>query len=310
MEGAYLDVAGPAALDHFFPLPVERDRLVASLDHPWARDSVRRLVLRDGHGRHLSYLELHAIRALHLDREIWLGGVSRLVTAEGHRGQGNAGALLRLTLNLLQNEGVAGALLWTEIGSRFFERYGFRVVGTWGVDVALDEIGAHAGGGFGIRAMEDGDRLAVESIHRAGGSGEPLWLLRDRNRWDYLSWRVRHDPGVGRVLERVVTSGTRVVGYAICRIEGERLGLLEFGLEERDPRPLLALIAHLRDDALSDGCVRFVSPWPPGGWGSLFDPLFHPVTEQRPLMIVSLGEGLDVEALTNGMHGYWETDRI
>jgi hypothetical protein len=109
----------------------------------------------------------------------------------------------------------------------------------------------------------------------------------------------------------VLLSGEEPVGYALARIRKEEIALHEFGLRSRDEDLWNRLLAYLRREAQARGCSRFVSGWPPGRWGELFEGRFAPIERDGGvLMVASLSPMLDVDAIAEGSRGSWQTDHI
>jgi len=322
MNGIYLDAGGPQALEFLLPelhksfggdqsVAAYKARTIELLAHPWARASVRTLVLRDERGGYLSYLHLHAVRAVSDDREIWMGGISGLITPERLRGEGHGTALLRLTLELLAQEEVDGAFLWSSVGDALIRPLGFHPMNAGMVDIPLSALPEGKEGAVAARRIQANDWSALHAIHHRSGAQQPLWFLRDASRWDYLVSRWTEESSGGRFLGHVALIGDRIVAYVLTRTDGRDLRLLEFGMEAPDREVLHALLGAVRGAGGSLGCARFISPWPPGTWGALFDPLFEPVRNPDVLYLAaSPGSKLNLPAIAARGGGYWETDRI
>ena len=299
-----------------WPLDAYRAYLTELLDHPWARGSIRFLVLRDEPGGFLSFLRLHAVQALHHDREIWLAGIATVVTRERLRGQGYASELLRLTLDLLRQEGADGAYLFSDIGPDFYQRFGFVTVGSTMIDVPLASVPSSPDESIRVRALEPTDWTAVRRIHDSAGSGQPLWLVRDERQWDFLlsRWlrRAVHFPGDETALiGRVAVRGNVVVGYALGRLRAGTLGLLDYCTESPAEALVDPLLGSLKAEAGARGCTRLVSPWPPGIWGRPFERHFAPVPlPDGVFMVASLSPRLDLPRVVEQVRGYWEMDHI
>lgn len=301
---------GTMSLDTYLKYMEEVD------SHSWVRKRVRNIVLLDEQDDCLSSLYLHAVEALHDDQVIRFGGIARVMTPERLRGHGYAANLVHATLKLLEREGVDGAYLFSDIGPRYYEQFGFATVDSSQVDIPLESLPAEGAGGT-VRPMQETDHGAIRDLYSESGSGEALWFLRDPDHWDFLIERTfcrarylgidnlrRHD----LVLER----GGRIEGYALARTLAEELELLEFGLSSLDDEEgFEPLFAVLRREAGLRGCKRFVSPWPPGKYERFFASRFQAMKREHGiLMVASLNERLDLEAVTKGTKGSWQTDRI
>jgi hypothetical protein len=328
MAETYLDVGDLQAHEAFLPahhkawgdeMPIDAYRVYLGerLGHAWAKRHVRSLVLRGEDGAYLSSLRLYGARALHGQGEIWLGGIAEVLTPESLRGRGHASRLLGLTLELLKREGVDGAYLFSDIDPAFYARFGFVTIGASEIDLPLDRLPGGPTPGGEVRPRRPEDWEMIRRVHRAGGSGEPLWFLREEDQWDYLLGRwpgwARYDPGYRMTgLDCVMERRGSVVGYAIAiaELDEKRLKLLEFGMDPREEAILTSLLSDLRRRAEGLGCSRFNAPWPPGSWGALFRERFDAVPRKDGiLMIASLSSRFDVAAVARDS-GFWETDHV
>lgn len=321
MGGLYLDVGGSQALEFFIPelhaafggstpLRLYRTRLIRRLDHPWAQDSLRLLVLRDESGNYLSHLHLCAVRALHFDREIWVGGIDALVTPVKLRRQGYATQLVRLAIDLLVREGIEGAFLFSDGGAELFENAGFKGIPASRVDLPIDALPRVARGGIALRGIRSPDWPAIGAIYEQSGRSQPLWFLRDRARWDFLvsQWNGAEDDDsrIGVVAE----VGQRVVGYILARVRDDRVRLLEYGMEEPNRHLLADFLAAVRGEGERRGCVRFLSPHPPAPFGAQIDSILARGTAgPERLLIASLDPGFEIESAVSGMQGFWDFER-
>jgi predicted N-acetyltransferase YhbS len=322
MNGIYLDVAGPEVLE-FFAQDLHRsygpgrsyasfaEEMAESLEHAWARDFARVLVLRDERGNYLSSLQLHAVRALRGEKEIWVGGITELVTPERLRGQGHASALLRLTLDVLAQEDVEGAFTWCGGDTRLFTHLGFRDLPVDLLQAPLQSIPDEPRGSLTVREIRSDDWPAIREVHHRCGIGQPLWLLRDEQRWDYLLRRWMRRSAAGPMLGRVALAGDSVVGYLLSQIETGRLRVLEFGLSSPDPRILGRMLASARASAEVAGCSIVLATRPPGRWGVLLETFLGTVSRAPGhFLVASVGEAFHPEKGSDSLRGYWEIDRI
>ncbi len=329
MDDAYLDVGDRSAMEAILPahhkqwgegIPIDSYRacMREKMGHDWVRHHVRSLVLRSREDECLSTLRLYGVRGMHRDVEIRLAGIGEVLTPENLRGRGHAGRLLHLTLELLEQEGVDGAYLFSDIDPSLYARFGFETVCCNHVDVPIDQVPDAVAGGCDVRPLRPADWEAIRRIHRAAGAGEPLWLLRDAEQWGFLLGRwplwARHDPRYRITqVDCVAEREGRVSGYAIAlaELEERTLKMLEFGTGIGDASTLLSLLGALKGRASDLGCVRFSAPWPPGAAGSAFREKFEAVPRRDGIfMVASLSERFDLAELVRQGSGFWETDHI
>jgi hypothetical protein len=282
--------------------------------HPYAARAIRDLVLRDEDATALAGLRLTAISALHANRETWIGGISRLVPREEPGSTEHLAEVVRMTLALLADEEVDGAVLFADDPQEFLRALGFEVVGGEGIDVDLADLAGPAVSGVTVRALGPSDGPEVRRIHERSGAGEPLWLRRDAVRWDYLlrATMLRSpDPDATPPVQLVSVKNGRIEGYAIAALRGPVLDLLDLGLEERDDASFAALLDSLRTAGASRGCARMRTPVLPGGAGRLLRERFRPIPLREGLMLVaSLNERLDPRAIVARGGGYAALERV
>lgn len=327
MGDLYIDIADGAALAAFAPvlwkmwgqdMPLDSYSLYLHEveTHPWMRGHVRTLVLRNAAGEFLAHLRLHAVRALHFDREVTMGGIAAVLTPEPLRGHGYASRLIELTLDLLKREGVDGAYLFSDIDPAFYERFGFRLLPSRMAEIPAPAHDAPRHGPL-VRPAEEKDWKGIHEMHRSCGDGQPLWFLRNPIHWDYLLRRRfrfaahANDTSIAPVESVVEAPDGRLLGYAISRMEEEGARLLEFGLVDQEPSLLDALLLDLHHRAAQTGRTRVTATWPPGSWGSMFHGKYPPRQRTESLfMVCSLSGTIDVDRLVREEEGFWESDHI
>ena len=103
---------------------------------PWAQENARFLVSIDANGGVLSSLKQYLPRVRlygEIDRALVIGAV---FTPRGHRGHGHAAALVRAVLARGREQGLRVAMLFSDIGTLYYEGLGFRGVPAtehWGI---------------------------------------------------------------------------------------------------------------------------------------------------------------------------------
>ena len=323
MSGHYLDGGGPSERELFLPLVHRQSGFHGSLDafrahasaldrHPYAARAVRDLVLCDEDRRAIASLRLTAIPSLHMDREIWVGGISQLVAHEGPGRDEALATIVDMTIALLSDEDVDGVITFADSYPPFLRDLGFDVVGDEGIEVPLTPP-ARLSSAATVRAMTAHDAHEVQTIHGRSGAGEPLWLRRDAERWDYLlrAAAIDHPDADPRSLVRLVLLRDHVVaGFAIAAARGQDLLLLDLGLEDPDEGSLATLLDSLTAAGLGRGCSTLRGPVPPGDVGRILRAIL-PVAPLREglFLFTPLGDRVDGDVVIEGCRGYAALDR-
>jgi hypothetical protein len=203
---------------------------------PWGSRHLQRFALLDEHGNLLASAKRyrHDIR---LDgREGWMAGIGAVFTPAEVRGRGHASRLVEM---LVARERAAGALmagLFSEIGTQFYERLGFRVVPLDEVTVTLKlKAGSPA---MLVRSGVERDLPDIAAMHAARTAGVRFALRRDASVIHYALSKKRLLAGLGpqglRQVEFFVTEeGASAVAYVILSENANGWTLEEAG--DRDP---------------------------------------------------------------------------
>jgi predicted N-acetyltransferase YhbS len=95
----------------------------AQMKTPWGRQFLDRVALVDD-GRVLSSAKRYLMRARLDGREIRVLGIGAVFTPPALRSRGSAAALIERLIDKARSDGVDGALLFSEIGAAYYERFG------------------------------------------------------------------------------------------------------------------------------------------------------------------------------------------
>ncbi len=147
-------------------------RLANSPEAEWRFDL---LGLFDG-ARLLSAMKAYRLEGQFEGTPMLIRGVGAVFTPPSLRRHGYAEKMMRLSLARFASEGSQAALLFSDIGTRYYEKVGFRVLESADckVDASLFPKGR------GARAAAPGDEMRISQAlarHRANSAG--LTLLRD-----------------------------------------------------------------------------------------------------------------------------------
>lgn len=164
-------------------------------------------------------------------------GLGRVCTPPGRRGRGHASALMTALLEAGETDGCEFALLLSDIGPQFFERFDF-------VPLPLHEmrlgVRPHTGGAPAVlmRGGDDKDLPAVAEMHTRWASGMRMALDRSEEFVRHAVTRRRLEAGLAppgdRHLEFLVTEeGHQAVSYLVASVRGRDWVVEECG--DRDP---------------------------------------------------------------------------
>lgn len=233
----------------------------------WALEHVRFFVWLNDDGALLSSLKMYRPQLQLLgevERTVVLGAI---FTPRHLRRQGHAAAAMRAALDVGYAAGAASAMLFSDIGARYYENFGFESIPAdehWG---ALESRMAQPPEGWALREMRAEDLPRVRQMHQQFGARRPFAIVRDDEHWEFVQRRAdgffaRLRSSHLRQRWQVATAAGEVVGYLIS-VEGRgewnvrEVGALggEFG----GMADVLRLGAH---EALSAGMRRFYA-WLP-----------------------------------------------
>jgi GNAT superfamily N-acetyltransferase len=209
---------------------------VAQMRLPWAANHVARFALVDDHGAPLASLKRYRYDVRLDGRVGMMCGLGAIFTMPEHRGRGHASRLIEDVLAQEQRDGVLMAGLFSEIGTAFYERLGFRAI-------ALDEVTVNVVSKGGspamlVRAGDDRDLPALATIHETRTETSRFALRRDAAAMQFAIAKKRLFAGLSepftRRLEFFVTEeGNSAVAYVVLSQNVHGWTLEEAG--DRDP---------------------------------------------------------------------------
>jgi len=208
----------------------------AQLKTPWGREHLHRWALVDDSGRLLATAKRYRYDARLDGRDGWMAGIGAVFTPPEQRGRGYASELIERLLVAERRDGALLAGLFSEIGSGFYERLGFRSVPFNEVTVRIKrKDGTPA---MLVRAGDERDLPAISAMHHVRTSGVRFALRRNAPMIHYALSRKRLLAGLGphglRQVEFVVAEeGASAVAYAVLHENANGWTLEEAG--DRDP---------------------------------------------------------------------------
>ena len=207
----------------------------AQMQLPWAKRGVERVALVSG-GRLLSSAKRYWLRARLDDRDLLVIGIGALFTPAAERGRGHATTIVNSIADEARRDGAAFVMLFSEIGTAFYERLSFQ-------PVALDEVRVETqlqGGApeMLVRSGHESDLPALARMHEVRSAAARFALRRDTGQLQFALARKRLLAGLGpsglrQVEFHVVEEGAGAVAYAIFAVDQNGWTLSEAG--DRDP---------------------------------------------------------------------------
>jgi predicted N-acetyltransferase YhbS len=200
----------------------------AQLETPWGRSHLSRVALGDG-THLLSSAKRYLLEARVTDRITPVVGIGAVFTPPGQRGRGHAAGLIEAMLEDAQARGCRLALLFSEIGSAYYERLGFQVLPRQ--VLTIDVVRRPGAPALLVRAGEVGDFAAMAGITARYAEHAGFALVRSPELIAFGVARKRLLAGLGppglRELEFFVAEeGRRAVAYVVIA-QGPRGRVLE-----------------------------------------------------------------------------------
>jgi L-amino acid N-acyltransferase YncA len=288
----------------------------AQMGSPWGRENFRYLVWKEGEVI-LSSLKLYRLPVRFGARQMTLGGIGAVYTPCAQRGRGHARAMLAAVLDRVRAEGASGALLFSDIGTAYYQALGFHPLPSHEFSVPLHAIPMGERSPLAIEPIREAEWSEIERLYEHATASDPFALLRSSTYWDHLRRkereRARRGPAGGKLpCHRIARRAGKSVGYALAVFDPPALVLQELIVADGRPETARALLEAIREDGEVLGGTQLSGWWPPVGW-SRFLPreVFHPRPRDRELtMIASFDPALDVGALAACGDLFWATDHF
>ena len=274
----------------------------------WGQKHLRRVVLTEG-GSVLA-------SAKRYDFEVQVGpdavtavGIGAVFTSPSQRTHGYARALMETMVNDAVNRGCRYALLFSEIGSAYYESMGFRVIPR--TLLSIDVVRKPGAPATFVRSGEASDLIEIADINRRYRDGAAFALVRSPELIEFSFTRRRLLAGLGPAghcgVEFFVTEeGYRAVAYVFITRGPGGIVIEECG--DRDPTgarvgAMLQVLA---------GRTPAESPQPMTTW---LPPNFRPPqikvlgeVPAREIMMIRPLNGAPMPAIDSAPIVYWNTD--
>ncbi|MBI4469399.1 MAG: GNAT family N-acetyltransferase [Acidobacteria bacterium] len=247
------------------PLAAYQTYWLSLLSSPWGRRNLRYLLWHRGSGQWLSSFKLYTLRARCEGKELKLAGIGAVFTPEEHRSHGHARAMLLEASDLLSAEAFDAALLFSDIGTRYYQDLGFQPLPSH--EFRADLVPEPPPGGLGVPAPGSPDWVGAERVYEDWSAGQPYSMLRDHDYWDFLRLRRLLKPpasGVPACTLHLVTGGPV---YVLAEANESALRLMEsVGSVNRLRDAMARLIGWARTQG-----VKRIQGW----WRDEYQPILH-----------------------------------
>lgn len=272
----------------------------------WGRRYFRFLVWHDERGGVLSSMKLYRPGVRVFGRTRRACAIGAVFTPREQRGRGHAAAMLARVLEEAREAGDGPAILFSDIGTGYYEHLGFHALPAEEAIGALGRAVGRPPAGWTLRPMTPEDLDAVRDAHDAWCADRPLAFLRDQAHWRFVierarSYFARFDGSGLERRYRVALRDGRFAGYVVSVESAGDWDLREAGAPGNDPEAIACVLRTAAFEARSAG-MRRVFGWIPRGWAALvpewrlkFDARLRAVP-----MICPTDGPLDVAALADG----------
>ena len=208
----------------------------AQLKTPWGSRHLQRFALLDEQGNLLASAKRYRHDVLLDGREGWMAGIGAVFTPAAQRGRGHATRLIEILIERERDAGAMLAGLFSEIGTGFYERLGFRTVPLDEVTVTVRLRGGSPA--MLVRSGVERDLADMAAMHVSRTAGVRFALRRDPSLIHYALSKKRllaglGPPGLRQVEFFVAEEGASAVAYVIFSENANGWTLEEAG--DRDP---------------------------------------------------------------------------
>ncbi len=240
-------------------------------------------------GRMASGMKAYDLRGACGGRPLRLLGVGAVFTPPELRRRGHAAAMLRAAMEAQAAAGATAAVLFSDIGVRYYERLGFHVLESRECTVEAVDLPRPGGG---VRAALAGDEPMMTRLFAAGRNAGRRFAL-DRDGWT-LRFQLRRlrelarARGMGEPEWGMVAEGRFGEGAAMVRLARDSVDVLDAAWSSDEARD--RILGGLRDCLQRAGRIR-VRLWPAGQLAGVFT---APERASAVAMIAPLSPGAQV----------------
>ena len=285
----------------------------AQMRTPWGKDRLGRFALVDRDGRLLTSAKRYDVTVRLDGREIEAIALGAVFTPEEERGNGYAPVLIERLIDAAREDGAELAILFSEIGTRYYRRLGFTTVPQ--KELTLSVAAKRGAPMVLVRSAEDRDIPAVAALaaqmaakYRFAAVPSEAFLRYSVSKKRLLAGL--SSPGALTVDFYIVEEGAGAVAFAILTSAGEDDVVLEM-CGDRDPQGARvgALLQVLRARMPAEDPPIIRGALPPG-WLPPQVMIDRAVASASVMMVKPLREGLLQRPLAEEDVLFWHGDHF
>jgi GNAT superfamily N-acetyltransferase len=203
----------------------------------WGRRSQQRVALVDG-SRTLASARQYTYAGTLDGRPLRICGIGDLFTDAAHRGRGHGRALLDRLIEEAAREGAEMVLLFSTIGTAYYERHGFESIPTPQLTLEVTESPRYGAPMTMVRGGEERDLQAIQAMGRVRAVPYRFHLDRDEDLIQHAIARRRLLAGLGSPAALqlhffIAEEGMTAAAYVVISAASGTWTLEECG--DRDP---------------------------------------------------------------------------
>lgn len=283
----------------------------AQLKTAWGRHHQRRFALVDGIDVLASATQYDLVAVLD-QRPVRVCGIGSICSGPDHEGADHRRELVEQLLAQAASDGMAVALVFSEMGQQHCGSHGFEVIPTTEVELSVAESPRYGAPMALIRGGEERDLAAIVAMGQVRATAFRFHLVRDVDFVQYAITKKRLLAGLGPAGARqlhfyIAEEGITAAAYVVVSIIGSMWTIEECG--DRDPSGarvgaiLQALIA--REPVERRPTIR---AWLPAGFVPPQVAIISEKLPQEMMMVRSVGSTSVQPKLSRGDVLYWRSD--
>ena len=259
----------------------------------WATRWARYYVWEGEDGQILSSLKLYRPQLRVGSRVGRCAVLGAVFTPSRLRRRGHAAETVQAVLEESEQAEDMAALLFSDIGTAYYARFGFRALPAREQVGRLPPGASHLSGDLRFRSVEAQDLPFLASAHAASSAARSVAVVRDAEHWKFLWTRSRSffARTTARATQHdwhLVQRGSEPAGYVISVVAGNEWNLREVGSADGDPATMTEILIHAGALAYRSGARRVYGWLPEELQGGLAPWRLSNVPRRRALPMLKL----------------------
>ncbi|MBU6452149.1 MAG: GNAT family N-acetyltransferase [Cyanobacteria bacterium REEB67] len=202
---------------------------------PWGRKHQELWGYRSDNGEIAASLKLYRLSLMSRHQTFPCYGVGAIYSMQKYRGQGFGAKIVEAMIEKAQDDKQAAVLLFSDIGTAFYEQFGFYEMGTIEFSLPVEGAGIDAkklsGAHYKVTPLIEADLELMERHHRRWLAQRPFGVCRSL---DYFRYKVHKEDYLNRhsrlpwpKLHTIMVGDGLDLAYVIYEISSENLRVLE-----------------------------------------------------------------------------------